>query len=484
MKRFILTFIFVVSMYTCAFGADYMVTLKDSAETSDMGLEPVLEEKNIYLCDKEKAEELYSEGEALSISKDEPLILPDFDNSSDFEDNSTVFSMAAGYNDPYYSNEIYYEQMGIKDYIDTYKPTGEVRIAVIDTGINRDHIDFASSKIETGYNFITDSTDTNDAYRHGTMVASLICAAANDSVGVAGIAPKATVVPLVALTKINGENKGTTSTLIKAIRAASEQYNCKIITTSLGVTSDTPEMKAAIDYALSNGIIVIAAAGNSGNDSDTSVASALSYPASYEGVISVGATDSNYNRASYSQRNTAVDVVAFGGNLTMPSNTSTNRYVSLKGTSFSTPVIAGITALFISVHPDILPEEYSYVLKASARDLGGLGTADYMGYGMPDCMEMESAYKNFKESGIYISPIYNYSFLTTLCANIKICTKSNVEKAQLVVLYNNRSYDISEISFNNGFAWVTTDMIQEGGVRCFVIESTENLKSLSDVRIN
>lgn len=487
MKHIILTLIFMFSLCSVAFGADYIVTLKDNVEISNKELEPILEEKNIYLCNKDEAEKLYSEGAVLSISKDEPLVMPDFGNSEDFNAEPSLIPMAAGYNDPYYSNEIYYEQMSIMNYIDTYSPTGDVRIAVIDTGVNRDHVDFASSKIETGYNFITNSTDTADLYRHGTMVTSLICAAANDGVGVAGIAPNATIVPLVALTKIDGENKGTTSTLIKAIRAAAEQYDCKIITTSLGVKTNSTAMEEAVDYALSKGIIVISAAGNSGDNADPTIASELSYPASYNGVISVGATDLSYNRATYSQKNTEVDVVAFGGNLTMPSNININQYVSLKGTSFSTPVIAGITALFVSMHPDITPEEYAYVIKASAKDIGVLGASDFMGYGMPDCMEMEKAYSSLNNGDVYVSPFYTYiSDNNKIVANAKISSFNNVKKAQLVTVYNEYSpfYKIIDLSFEDGFAWTLVENIQEKGIRCFVIEDIDNLKSLSDVRIN
>ncbi len=458
-----------------AYASDYIVTLKENVNADGYNLKPIIEEAGIYLTDIDTANMLYSRGFASSVSEDAPLKIPETDIISDisYEENLAVYN--EDYNDPYYSEEIYYEQSRIKEYIATYQPSGKVRIAVIDSGIHREHLDFANTDIETGYNFVINSTDTSDLVGHGTMVTSIIAAGVNDGRGGAGIASNATIVPLVALTKVDGETKGTSSNLVAAIKSAVDDYNCKIITTSLGVTSSYQAINEAVKYANSKGVIVISAAGNSGANSDEAIATQLSYPASSPGAISVGATDNNYNRASYSQKNTRVDVVTYGGYLTMPSYTSTNTYVRAMGTSFSCPVIAGITALFVSNHPDITPEEYSHILKGGAMDIGELGNSDYMGYGMPDCMAMESMYNDSHQT--FISPVYNGTQ-----RNIKVISDNSITNAVLITAtFNNdfiKDFSINPISFENGYAYIKMDTATDK-TKYFIIESLDSLKSLS-----
>lgn len=478
MKKSILIFIIMLLLYcTPVLAADYIVTVNEGADITGYDLEPVFEEIGLYLTDEATAEQLYERGIAKAITEDKPLVLPDTDDLLQVEDTGgSLAAMSADYNDTYYSEEIYFEQMGIKNYIDTYNPSGQVRIAVIDTGVNREHQDFANANIETGYNFVTNSTDTEDLYRHGTMVTSLIAAGANDGVGVAGIAPNATIVPLVAMTKVNGEAAGTAAHLLLAIRAAVDTYDCKIITTSLGVTAGYSEINMAVRYATGKGVIVISAAGNSGADSDSTVASELSYPASSPGAISVGATDKYYNRASYSQKNERVDVVAFGGTLTMPSNSGTAVYAKANGTSFSAPVVAGMTALFVSNHPDITPKEYRAVLRGAAMDIGDLGSGDFMGCGMPDCMAMERLYND--SNHIFIAPIYGDTD-----KNIKLMSDGTVNEAVLVSVYMKNGIVIKhrfdELIFDtDNLAYVSGEAL-DYNVRYFVIDSLDNMQSLS-----
>lgn len=463
----------------CVFAADYIVTLNSGVNTEGYELKPLIEEAGIYLTDEATAKQLYLDDKAKEIIEDKPVYIPDDEQNevTTRASSNNVLALSDEYNDTYYSEEVYFSQLKIKDYIDTYKPTGDVRIAVIDTGVNRNHQDFASAKIETGYNYVTMSDDTTDQYGHGTMVTGLIVAAVNDNKGVAGIAPNATIVPLVAMTKIDGTATGKTSNFLLAIKAAVNDYNCKIISTSLGVVEGYGGMDAAVKYAVDNGVIFIAAAGNDGANSDSSIASRYAYPSACDGVLSVGATNKSYSRASYSQKNDRVDVVACGGYFSMPSNTSNTSYRSLNGTSFSTPVIAGATALFVSRHPDITPEQYNYIVKASAMDIGELGGGDYMGYGMPDCMAMEDIFNSTAD--VFISPVYS----NNNTRNIKIATAKDITSALLIASEFNTDgimtdYTITPLTFDSGFAYVNDD-ITDNSIKYFVIESLDSLKSLS-----
>lgn len=470
--------IFLIMSALPVFAANYIVTAADDADLSKYELEVVFDELGMYLADEETAKTLLENGDAISISEDQPLILPDTVEYDETISNKAEVMPMSGYNDPYYSEEVYFEQNGIAEYIDTYEPSGEVRIAVIDTGVNREHQEFANANIETGYNFVLNSTDTSDIYRHGTMVTGIIAAGANDGMGMAGIAPNATIIPLVAMTRIDNEVYGTSSNLLQAIRAAVDTYDCDIITTSLGVTSGYTEINKAVEYAVSRGVIVIGAAGNSGNDDDSSDASALSYPASSPGAISVGATDTAYNRAAYSQRNYRVNVVACGGYYHMPSNTSTNTYVLANGTSFSTPVIAGITALFFSEHPDITPEEYLSILEGGSVYIN----QDYTGEGIPNCMHMEAIYNMTEDNDVYIIPsIINDNEVLSL----KLHTSGAHDDMCIITAYfsGGKYYGYSskdEFVLRNGI-YHYNDQMRTGNAHIFVVESLDNLKPISNV---
>jgi subtilisin family serine protease len=458
------------------YAEDYIVTLKEGITVE--GLEPIVEAAGLYITDKETAEELYAKGLAEDICPDEALTLePITDDNYVSSDSNKLRSMSNnGYNDPNYSEEVYFEQLKIKDYIDTYNPSGNVRIAVIDTGVNREHQELRGANIETGYNYVLNSTDTNDYYGHGTLVTGVLASAVNNGLGGSGICPNATIVPLVAVTKVNGEEQSSLSALLQAIYAAVDTYDCRIITASMGMTKDTYVLDNAVRYAINNGVIFISAAGNDGASSNSS---ALSYPASCDGVISVGATDSSYNRASYSQKNTRVDTVAFGGYFKLPSNSSETSYSRVNGTSYSTPVITGLTALFVSQHPDITNTEYRRILFGSAMDIGELGNGDYMGYGMPDCMAMEELYSSNEST--YISPIYENG-----TRNIKVVSTNGNSTAMLVCVDFNsnamKSYRIKPLYFSDGIAWVS-DEGDTDNTKYFVVEDLENLKSLSVSRI-
>ena len=477
LKRFLFCLALVLSVSAVpVFASDYIITSREGADLSAYPAKPLIEEAGIYITDKKTADELYSRGIAVSVEENAKLEIPDDTVAYGEEAQNTVSAYADGYNDAYYAQEIYFDSLKIKEYTDTYKPDGKVRIAVIDSGVNRSHIDFASSDIEEGYNFVLGSTDTADNIGHGTKVTSLIAAGANDGVGVAGIAPHATIVPLVVITSVNGKTSGSTSDVILAIKAAADQYGCRIINVSVGSDEDGEALGEAVKYASDKGVIVIAAAGNDGRKTDGSE-NRLNYPASCPGAISVGATDNKNNRAEYSQKNNRIDIAAFGGSLTMPSNTGVNKYSSASGTSFSAPVITGMTALFVSNHPDITPEEYKRILKGAAVDIGVSGTGDFMGAGMPDCMAMERMYGD--KNTAFISPAYENAGTR----NIKICSDGSTEKAILAAVSvedgTMTQFKLSDIAFDGeGLAYIE-DTPSDKPVRYFVLDSMETLKSLS-----
>jgi thermitase len=165
--------------------------------------------------------------------------------------------------------------------------SSSVAIAVLDTGIKEDHEDL-TGKVTKRVNY-TDSSTNGDMQGHGTHVAGSIAALTNYQKGVAGTCPGCALYNV----KVLGDTgSGYTSWIANGIRWAADN-GAKVINMSLGSPSPSSTLQSAIDYAWSKGVVVVAAAGNSGTD-------AQHYPAAYTNAIAVGATDNTDAKAGYS----------------------------------------------------------------------------------------------------------------------------------------------------------------------------------------
>lgn len=212
-----------------------------------------------------------------------------------------------------------------------------VKIAILDTGIDQDHED-VSSKIVSNQNF-TDSPTPDDLYGHGTHVAGIAAAISNNSIGVAGVGYNSSLMNVKVL---NDSGSGAYSWIANGITWATDN-GAQVINMSLGGSSGSAILQNAVDYAVSHGVVVVAAAGNNGN-------TAASYPGYYAGAIAVAATDSNDVKASWSTYGSWVDVAAPGVNIfaTLPNHSNQiggQNYGNLSGTSMATPHTAGLAGL-------------------------------------------------------------------------------------------------------------------------------------------
>lgn len=215
---------------------------------------------------------------------------------------------------------------------DVTRSSSDTWIAIIDTGVQYDHPDLAG-KVVRGYDFVDDDWDPYDGNGHGTHCAGIAAAVTNNGRGIAGMAPNATI---YAVRVLNNSGSGTLDDVANGIIHAADS-GADVISLSLGASVGATTLKNAVDYAWNKGVVVVAAAGNNGTSLPT-------YPAYYSNAIAVAATDSNDNKAYFSNYGSSwVDVAAPGVNIV--STYRGSSYASLSGTSMATPHVAGLAGL-------------------------------------------------------------------------------------------------------------------------------------------
>jgi serine protease len=219
-----------------------------------------------------------------------------------------------------------------------------------------------------------------DDHGHGTHVCGTIAQATNTTtaVGCAGIAYKATILPVKVLNKYGS---GTNAMVANGIYWATD-HDAKIINMSLGSSYGDLTLYNAIKYAYSRGVVIVCASGNNNG--------AVSYPAAYSTeCIAVGATDFYGRRCSFSNFGSSLDIVAPGQyivqqTLASSSNLSVFSYLSWAGTSMASPHVAGVAALVWSKNPTFTRDQVKAALLSTAKDLGSAGFDIYFGNGLLD----------------------------------------------------------------------------------------------------
>ncbi len=276
-------------------------------------------------------------------------------------------------NDPYYNQQWGPQDIKANLAWDKVTPAqrANVTIAVLDTGINAGHEDLQAS-IVPGYNFIDNNNNPVDGHGHGTHVAGIAAAITNNAKGIAGVAGGAKIMPVKVM---NDSGSGDYASIINGIKYAADN-GAKVISMSLGGPGSSQAMQDAVDYAISRGASVVAASGNSN--------SAVAFPGNCNGVITVGAVDSNNQRASFSNYGPEMDVVAPGVNIISSYKGNANSYTSMSGTSMATPFVAGVTALVRAADPGLASAEVTKIIDQATTDLGTAGFDNYYGYGLVD----------------------------------------------------------------------------------------------------
>lgn len=273
-----------------------------------------------------------------------------------------------------------------------------VTVAIVDTGLSP-HEDLDPERMLPGHNSVDPVADTTDIHGHGTFVAGILAAEANNGLGMAGVAPEASVMPcMVCQVLPDGAIGADDAHIIDAIRWAADN-GADVINLSMGSPDVGAAIETAVDYAADRGCIVIAAVGNDKT-------STLNYPAGFENVIGVGAlgevvdlTAPRYKLgdkekwAQYSNFNESVFLTAPGTQMCAPRINADGEsvYDYPSGTSFAAPCVAGLAALCRQYDPAMTAGEFQNLLALTADDRGEAGWDPYYGHGAADAGAMAQA---------------------------------------------------------------------------------------------
>lgn len=249
----------------------------------------------------------------------------------------------------------------------------EIRVAVLDTGIDYTHPDLRNRVLlDKGYNFIDNSYDVMDDNGHGTHVSGIIAAEANNKIGISGIVGKLDVkiIPVKVLDE-NGE--GEESDVARGIVYAVDK-GADIVNLSFGIKSKSKLIADAINYAKSKGVFVVAASGNDNENSDN-------YSPAGDGAFAVAAMNYNYKKASFSDYGNSIKVVAPGVKIL---STVPGGYEAWDGTSMAAPVVSGIAAMIKAENPQLSSSQIEDILDSTAKDIMYKGKDQQSGYGLID----------------------------------------------------------------------------------------------------
>jgi thermitase len=241
-----------------------------------------------------------------------------------------------------------------------------VTIAILDSGVDSAHPDL-SDQIVAGWNSVSGNADTADINGHGTKVAGAAAATTDNAIGVAGIGLDANIMPI----RITNRSDGYAywSDIASGLTWAAD-HGADVANISFNASNSSSISSAAQYMRNKNGVVVVAA-GNDGADPGWG-----DNPA----IISVSATTSGDGKASWSNYGSYIDVAAPGAGIM--TTTNGGGYGSVSGTSFASPVTAGLIALIMGANPDLSPDEIESILETSADDLvSGSDWHAYYGHG-------------------------------------------------------------------------------------------------------
>jgi len=243
-------------------------------------------------------------------------------------------------------------------------------VAIIDSGVDGNHPDLAAALVP-GLDTIDPSQDgTVDTHGHGTAVAGVAGARLNGA-GMVGLAPAARIMPIRV---VGSDGLASSSNVAKGILWAVD-HGADVINLSLGAPESNAVLAQAVDTAMAAGVVVVAAAGNLGEQGNPVV-----YPAAQPGVLAVAATMQDDDAAPFSGSGSWVDIAAPGVQIMAPMAGGGHGYTH--GTSMASPFVSAAAALVLSLAPDLSTEQVFTQLTTTSDDVGPLGFDDATGHGV------------------------------------------------------------------------------------------------------
>jgi hypothetical protein len=372
----------------------------------------------IFICDLSAQDEI----QALNILRKNEYV-------EYVQKNNRYNLNAISPNDPYYSSQYYLSKVNAPSVWSVTQGDSTIIIGVIDSGLDFLHQDLQGSyKINwgeipnnnidddnngyiddfLGWNFVSNNNNPSDdnIFSHGTEVAGLMTAVSNNGIGIASVAPGCKVLVLKAFDSQGiGYDNDVSSAILYAI-----SRGVKIINMSFGDYVYSYLLQDIIRFAYSKNIVMTASAGNDNSD-------VLHYPSAFDEVISVGASDMNDNKASFSAFGETVDLFAPGYQILSTSRTGmgssefNNDYAYINGTSFSAPIVSGAAALLLSKNRNLTNEEIRGILVSSTdyfpsqiywshlHSSGRLNIANAISYyGTPSVARIYFPYQDFSDT--------------------------------------------------------------------------------------
>jgi thermitase len=366
-------FIIILLFYT----VKYIVTLFYPEPPTDFEPNQMIVKFNKSVCE-ERATEIHRKNKCTVLEENNDLgfhlvytkknikkIMSIYNELDEVEYVEPNYIFKASYvpNDSFYSFQYGPQKVQAPLAWDVTRSNSSIKIAIVDTGVQLNHPDL-TPKLLPGYNFVDGNTNPSDGNGHGTHVAGIAAAATNNSLGIAGTAPLASILPVRAL---DNAGNGTLTNIANAIVYAADQ-GAQVINLSLGAPQGAVTLENAINYAWNKGAFIVASAGNDG-------ANIITYPAYYDNVIAVASTDQNDQKSSFSNYGTWVEVAAPGTNIL--STYIGSYYAYLSGTSMACPHVAGLAALLAAQGKNNIQIRDN--IQTTADPI--LGTGSYWTYG-------------------------------------------------------------------------------------------------------
>ena len=291
---------------------------------------------------------------------------------------------------------------------DLQRGSSSLTLAVIDTGIDFTHPDLAGRILSNGYDFVNGDPNPADDDGHGTMIAGIACANCDNLRGVAGIDWYAGIMPIKAL---DSNGQGSLDAVVNSIYHAAN-HGAAVINMSFTSSTFSKMLQDAVEYAHSQGCVMVAAAGNEGT-------TLVDYPAGLTYVIGVGSIGEDGQRSYFSNHNTSVDLVAPGEDIW--STRLGGGYGAGNGTSEAAPHVSAAALLVRAEYPGSTPEEVWRRLRDGARDMGSPGYDEEYGWGLLDLYaSLRVPLVSITSPGDYSYPASGKVSATASSANIGI----------------------------------------------------------------